>query len=313
MLSQRDKLTIISILNDTLGVGSSLKGDEQAHHCPFCHHHKKKLQVNLETQQWHCWVCDAKGKRIQGLLKKLHVDSHKLKKVYEIYGDDYVIYSNDSEEEKIELRLPNEFKSLLETPKGINPTFRKVKYYADNRGITTEDIIRYNIGYCDSGLYNGRIIIPSYDSDNKLNYFIARSVFEDEPYKYKNPPVSKNVIMFENQINWNEPITIVEGAFDAMAVKRNAIPILGKFIPKKLMDSIYKKEVKHINILLDKDAQQQALNYVVQLGNQGIEVRNIIPSDKDAGEMGFSRVNQILKESTETDFSDVIKQKLFNL
>lgn len=312
MLSQRDKLTIISILNDTLGVGSSLKGDEQAHHCPFCHHHKKKLQVNLETQQWHCWVCDAKGKRIQGLLKKLHVDSHKLKKVYEIYGDDYVVYSNDSEEEKIELRLPNEFKSLLVEPRGINPTFRKVKYYADVRGITKEDVIRYNIGYCDSGLYNGRIIIPSYDSDNKLNYFIARSVFEDEPYKYKNPPVSKNVIMFENQINWNEPITIVEGAFDAMAVKRNAIPILGKFIPKKLMDSIYKKEVKHINILLDKDAQQQALHYVVQLGNQGIEVRNIIPSDKDAGEMGFSRVNQILKESTETNFSDVIKQKLFN-
>lgn len=313
MLSHRDKLTIISILNDTLGVGSSLKGDEQAHHCPFCHHHKKKLQVNLETQQWHCWVCDAKGKRIQGLLKKLHVDSHKLKKVYEIYGDDYVVYSNDSEEEKIELRLPNEFKSLLVEPKGINPTFRKVKHYADVRGITKEDIIRYNIGYCDSGLYNGRIIIPSYDFDNKLNYFIARSVFEDEPYKYKNPPVSKNVIMFENQINWNEPITIVEGAFDAMAVKRNAIPILGKFIPKKLMDSIYKKEVKHINILLDKDAQQQALHYVVQLGNQGIEVRNIIPSDKDAGEMGFSRVNQILKESTETNFSDVIKQKLFNL
>ena len=313
MLSQRDKLTIISILNDTLGVGSSLKGDEQAHHCPFCHHHKKKLQVNLETQQWHCWVCDAKGKRIQGLLKKLHVDSHKLKKVYEIYGDDYVVYSNDSEEEQIELRLPNEFKSLLVEPKGINPTFRKVKHYADVRGITNEDVIRYNIGYCDSGLYNGRIIIPSYDFDNKLNYFIARSVFEDEPYKYKNPPVSKNVIMFENQINWNEPITIVEGAFDAMAVKRNAIPILGKFIPKKLMDSIYKKEVKHINILLDKDAQQQALHYVVQLGNQGIEVRNIIPSDKDAGEMGFSRVNQILKESTETNFSDVIKQKLFNL
>lgn len=313
MLSQRDKLTVIGILNDTLGVGSSLKGDEQAHHCPFCHHHKKKLQVNIETQQWHCWVCDAKGKRIQGLLKKLHVDSHKLKKIYEIYGDDYVVYSNDSDEETIELRLPNEFKSLLETPKGINLTFRKVKHYADSRGITKEDIIRYNIGYCDSGLYNGRIIIPSYDFDNRLNYFIARSVFEDEIYKYKNPPVSKNVIMFENQINWNEPITLVEGVFDAMAVKRNAIPILGKFIPKKLMDGIYKNGVKNINILLDSDAQGQALHYVVQLGNQGISIRNIIPSDKDAGEMGFSKVNQILKESVETDFSDVIKQKLFNL
>ena len=313
MLSQRDRIIVIGILDETLGTGSSLKGDEQAHHCPFCHHHKKKLQVNLETQQWHCWVCDAKGKRISSLLRKLHVDSRKLQKLYEIYGDDYVVYSNDSEEEKIELRLPSEFKSLLKEPKGINPTYKKVKHYAEIRGITTEDIIRYNIGYCDGGLYNGRIIIPSYDSDNKINYFIARSVFEDEPYKYKNPPVSKNVIMFENQINWNEPITLVEGAFDAMAVKRNAIPILGKFIPKKLMENIYDKGVRTINILLDKDAQQQALHYVVQLGNQGIKVRNIIPSDKDAGEMGFSKVNQILKESKETDFSDVIKQKLFNL
>ena len=119
--------------------------------------------------------------------------------------------------------------------------------------------------------------------------------------------------MFENQINWNEPITIVEGVFDAIAVKRNVIPILGKFIPKKLMENIYHKGVNSINILLDKDAQEEALRYVIQLGNQGIKVRNVIPSDKDASEMGFSKVNEILKQSKETDFSDVIKQKLFNL
>jgi len=313
MISHHDKQQVINILNDVLGPGSTLKGDEQAHYCPFCHHHKKKLQVNIQTQQWHCWVCDAKGKKIQRLLKKLHVDSHKLKKIYEIYGDDYIVYSNDSDEEKIELKLPKEFKSLLHEPSGINPVFRKAKQYAYSRGITIEDIIRYNIGYVDSGIYSGRIIIPSYDGDNRLNYFIARSVFEDEKFKYKNPPVSKNVIMFENQINWNEPITIVEGVFDAMAVKRNVIPILGKFIPKKLMENIYDKGIKNVNILLDNDAQEQALHYVIQLGNQGIKVRNIIPSDKDAGEMGFSRVNEILKESKETDFSDVIKQKLFNL
>ena len=48
MLSQRDKSVIINILDEILGVGTSLRGNEQAHHCPFCHHHKKKLQVNLE-------------------------------------------------------------------------------------------------------------------------------------------------------------------------------------------------------------------------------------------------------------------------
>jgi len=312
MLSQRDKSTIIGILDETLGVGTSLKGNEQAHHCPFCHHHKKKLQINLDTQQWHCWVCDAKGKKITSLLKKLHVDSRRLRKIYEIYGDDYIV-STSTEEEKVELRLPNEFRSLLKEPKGLNPLFRKVKQYAEQRGITREDIIKYNIGYCDTGHYANRIIIPSYDSDNRLNYFIARSVYDEEKFKYKNPPVSKNVIMFENQINWDEPITLVEGVFDAISVKRNVIPILGKFIPKILNDTIYTKGVKSIKILLDKDAQEQALYYVSYFMNNGITVTNILPTEKDAGDMGFSEVNSILKNTQETQFGDIISQKLKGL
>jgi DNA primase len=313
MLSHHDKQRVVNVLDDVLGPGTSLKNDEQAHYCPFCHHHKKKLQINLQTQQWHCWVCDAKGKRIQRLLRRLHVDSRKLKNIYEIYGDDYVVYSNTTEDEKVELRLPNEFQSLLKEPKGVNPLFRKVKEYARERGITEGDIKRYNIGYCDSGLYSNRIIIPSYNSDNRLNYFIARSVFDEEKFKYKNPPVSKNVIMFENQINWNEPITLVEGVFDAMAVKRNAIPLLGKFIPKNLSDSIYKKGVSKINILLDKDAQEQALRYTMQFQQQGITTKNIKPTDKDASDMGFKEVNKILKNSKDTQFSDIISQKLKTL
>lgn len=313
MLSHHERQEVINILNDTLGIGTSMKNDEQAHYCPFCHHHKKKLQINLKTQQWHCWVCDAKGKKIQRLLKRLNVNTHKLKKIYEIYGDDYVVYSKETEEEKVELRLPGEFKSLLKVPNGFNPTFKRVVEYAKQRNITTEDIRRYNIGYCDGGHYAGRIIIPSYDSDNRINYFIARSVFPDESFKYKNPPVSKNVIMFENQINWDEPITLVEGVFDAMAVKRNAIPILGKFIPKKLNENIYKKGVKSINIFLDEDAQQQALHYTMQFTNQGIETKNIIPIGKDASDMGFSEVNNKLKESKQTGFGDIISQKLKGL
>ena len=175
-LTQRDKSVVVNILDEVLGVGTSLKGDEQAHHCPFCHHHKKKLQINLNTQKWHCWVCDAKGKKIQTLLKRLHVDSKRIKKVYEIYGDDYIV-SKTTDEEKVELRLPSEFKSLLNKPKGLNPLYKKVVQYAKDRGITKEDIIRYNIGFCDSGIYTNRIIIPSYDVDGRLNYFIARSVY----------------------------------------------------------------------------------------------------------------------------------------
>ena len=311
-LTQRDKSVVINILDEVLGVGTSLKGDEQAHHCPFCHHHKKKLQINLNTQKWHCWVCDAKGKKIQTLLKRLHVDSKRIKKVYEIYGDDYIV-SKTTDEEKVELRLPSEFKSLLTKPKGLNPLYKKVVQYAKDRGITKEDIIRYNIGYCDSGIYTNRIIIPSYDVDGRLNYFIARSVYVEEKFKYKNPPVSKNVTIFENQINWKQPITLCEGVFDAMSIKRNAIPLLGKFIPKTLMDSIYKNGVKEIKILLDKDAQDQALYYVHYFMNNGITVTNILPTEKDAGDMGFSEVNKMLKQTKKSGFEDIITQKLMGI
>ena len=313
MLSQRDKSVIINILDEVLGVGTSLKGNEQAHHCPFCHHHKKKLQINLETQQWHCWVCDSKGRKIQTLLKRLHVDSKRIKKVYEIYGDDYIVSSTTTDEEKVELRLPSEFKSLLKKPKGFNPLYKKVVQYAKDRRISKEDIIKYNIGYCDSGIYTNRIIIPSYDVDGRLNYFIARSVFTEERFKYKNPPISKNVTIFENQINCNKPITLTEGVFDALAVKRNAIPLLGKFIPKTLMDSIYKRGVKEIKIILDKDAQDQALYYVNYFMNNGITVTNILPTEKDAGDMGFSEVNKMLKQTKKSGFEDVISQKLMGI
>ena len=311
-LTQRDKSVVINILDEVLGVGTSLKGDEQAHHCPFCHHHKKKLQINLNTQKWHCWVCDAKGKKIQTLLKRLHVDSKRIKKVYEIYGDDYIV-SKTTDEEKVELRLPSEFKSLLTKPKGLNPLYKKVVQYAKDRGITKEDIIRYNIGYCDGGIYTNRIIIPSYDVDGRLNYFIARSVYVEEKFKYKNPPVSKNVTIFENQINWKQPITLCEGVFDAMSIKRNAIPLLGKFIPKILMDSIYKNGVKEIKILLDKDAQEQALYYVNYFMNNGITVTNILPTEKDAGDMGFTEVNKMLKQTKKSGFEDIVTQKLMGI
>ena len=124
----------------SLGPGTSMKNDEQAHYYSII----IKKVTNKLTNSKYCWVCDSKGKRIQSLLRRLHVDSRKLKKIYEIYGDDYVVYSKDTEDEKVELRLPNEFQSLLKEPKGINPLFRKVLDTATRYDF--RDIKRYNIG-----------------------------------------------------------------------------------------------------------------------------------------------------------------------
>jgi DNA primase len=312
MLFGKNKLTVINILDTTLGVGSSLKGNEQAHHCPFCNHHKKKLQVNLDTQRWHCWVCDSKGRSIQSLLRKLNVDIRDLNRLKDIYGeDDYTLVEKD--EYVAKLQLPSEFKQLHFKPKGFNPEYNQALNYLKERGITQADIVKYNIGYCSEGLYFGRIIVPSYDENGDLNYFVARSYYKEERMKYKNPPVNRDVIVFDNQINWNEPIILCEGVFDSFSIKRNCIPLLGKFLLSKLKNKIIEKGVKEVTIMLDSDAIADSTKHTDYFLKNGIKVRNIIPTDKDAGEMGFKKVNELLKGAKQTGWDDLVLSKLNNI
>ncbi|MDA8919383.1 hypothetical protein N9I13_00115 [bacterium] len=312
MLSARNKLVVINVLDSALGVGTSMKGNEQAHHCPFCHHHKKKLQINLDSQYWHCWVCDSKGRSIQSLLYKLNLDRNEISKIHSIYGE-YKPSRNEKEVENIKLRLPKEFKTLYTKPNSINPSYNQAIHYLKQRSISMDEVLKYNIGYCEEGLYSGRVIIPSYNEEGELNYFVARSFYEDEKMKYKNPPVSRDVIVFDNQIDWNEPITLVEGVFDSFSVKRNVIPILGKFIPRTLKAKINEKGVKVINILLDSDAVDDSTKHADYFIKNGIKVTNIIPDGIDAGEMGFDKVNELLKETKETGWDDLILSKLNNI
>ena len=85
-------------------------------------------------------------------------------------------WQEESKEEKVE--LPKQYKPLWEDGYSIQRKHALVYLY--NRGITKDDIIKYSIGFCDEGLYNNRVIIPSYDVEGVLNYFIARDVYKSK-------------------------------------------------------------------------------------------------------------------------------------
>ena len=84
--------------------------------------------------------------------------------------------------------------------------------------------------------------------------------------------MSKDTVPFELFINWSSPLVLVEGMFDALAVKRNAIPLLGKHIQRELMKKIVTSQVQKIYIALDKDAQQDAVKFCEQLMDEGKEI-----------------------------------------
>lgn len=300
---------IVNLLNRVIGNrGRQLKkANEYMYWSPFTSHHKPKLQINIQTQKWHCWISNQGGHKLFQLFRKLNANKEQYDELKDIVGESKSLSSFNSKVKKKTLHLPKEFHPLWNG--GDSIIKRHALSYIAKRGMSMADIIRYNIGYCSEGLYANRIIVPSYDCDGNINYFVGRDIYSGG-MKYKNPPISKDVIGFDLFINWDEPIVLCEGVFDAMAIKRNAIPLFGKTIPNKLMKKIYEKQTKTIYILLDSDAIKDAIKLTDKLMKNGINVYFVKIKDEDPSDMGFKKVINLIKKSEETSFSDLMRMRL---
>jgi len=309
-----DNTALLLLVESVLGKGKSTSKGNYAFKCPFCTHHKNKMEISLRTTAkrenfWHCWVCGAKGKTILTLFKKIKAPQDKIAELN-------ILIVPSKKEEHIDistLELPKEFISLSnEVENKIAQIEAKhALKFLKKRGITQDDIIKYNIGFCKEGKYEYRIIIPSYDSLGKLNYFIARDYKEPSLRKYKNPPASaKDVIGWELYINWDAPIILVEGIFDALTIKRNVIPLFGKVLHDKLMKKLVESSVNRIYIALDADARKDALKQAEQLMSYGKEVYLVEMEGKDANEIGFEQFLNTLEQTTPLNLQSLIEKKL---
>jgi DNA primase len=302
---------LVTLVDSVLGKGKQTSRGNYAYHCPFCKHHKPKLEINFTENKkghnpWHCWVCNTRGKTIPNLFKKVEAYD-KIEEAKQLIPQGSFVNENIPEQT---LSLPKEFTPLIFNSNNIMA--RHALAYLKRRGVTTEDIIKYNMGYCENGEYKNMIIIPSYDFQGELNYFTARS-FESNPYKkYKNPSISRDIVPFEMFINWDSPLVLCEGPFDAIAIKRNAIPLLGKNIQTNLMKKIISSKVEKLYIALDRDAIKSALNFCEIFMNEGKEVHLIEMDDKDPSELGFIGFTELIQKSTPLTLSGLLTKK-FNL
>ena len=289
-------------------LGSSLhhqKEGEISYFCPFCSHYKRKLQVNLHTQKWHCWVCNSKGQTLKSLLKKSNAPAQSYSKIKEIYGD---VTTKREYNSKDLIGLPEHYKPLWISQN--TPDYKNALHYALNtRKLTPMDILRYQVGYCEQGPYAGMLIVPSFNKSNMINYYVGRSYY-NATIAHKNPPVSKDIIGFESQINWKEPITIVEGVYDAIATKRNAIPLFGKIILRTLRNKILTEGVERLYLALDKDAFKDSIKEVEYFLNNNIDVRLVQLPGKDPSEAGYRTMMEAMDKAKKMDFFDLVKYKM---
>jgi len=275
------------ILYETLG-NYKASGSELLFKCPSCNHHKYKLSVNLDKNAFKCWVCDYRGRNARRLVRRFG-SFVQLQKWDELFGRHDIerfaeLFMGGGEEESPQkLELPPEFLSLTNEKQ---PATAKFAYqYLRSRGLSHDDIVRWKIGYCFSGEYRNRIIVPSFDVDGDVSYFIARS-YNGDSYKYKNPRASKNIVFNELFINWNDDLTIVEGVFDAI-VAGNATPILGSTLhtDSRIIRNIVYNDTP-VYVALDPDAAAKERKIIKTLLRYDIELYKIdVSGYEDVGSM----------------------------
>ena len=304
-----DYTFLLGSIENILGKSHKRARDNYAFHCPFCNHHKPKLEINMSTNEegknfWECWVCQTRGQSIRSLLRQLQTPKDIAATILK-----YLPKGTFTEYNGLSIiELPKEYQPL-HLASSTSVVANIVKKYLYERGLNDNDFIKYSIGYTTTGEYGGRVIIPSYSQSNQLNFFVART-YDGNYFKYKNPEASKDIIFFENLINWNQPIILCEGVFDAMAIRRNAIPILGKSISTSLYKKIITSTVKDIYIALDTDARDKALEIGEKFLNQGKRVFLVNLPDKDPSEMGFKAFTQHIQSAEELDLSGIMMHKL---
>ena len=294
------KYELLTLLEKVLMKSYQMKNGEHAFHCPFCNHHKPKLSINLDRGV-KCWVCNWSTPKISRIVRR--VGNYKQVEDWKEFDDtvdinDFSLDLFQKKEKKTEtaLNLPEEFTTLTN-----NKTPRSALFamkYLRGRGIQKKDILHWKIGYCDSGEYENRIIIPSFNMQGRVDYFMARTYTNGWP-KYKNPPAAKDIVFSELWIDWAKPVILVEGIFDAIKAGPNSIPLLGSSLREN--SRLFQSIVKHdpaVYLALDKDAKNKANHMAKKFLQYGIELYKIdITQYNDIGEMTNSEFSS-LKEKT---------------
>jgi DNA primase len=236
-------------------------------------------------------VCGWAGRSLLPILKSLGPADQ-----------DFIDYAAENRGDKAEatkvyekVRLPGEFRPLC-VPWGSLYYRQAIGYLAD-RGITSDDILTYKLGYCETGRYAERIIIPSFDEYGELNFFVGRAIWKRQGLPYLSGVFEKNIIFNDLLIDWTRNVVLVEGPFDAIKAGTNAIPLQGKIVSQKLLDKIIEKKAK-VSVALDKDASDVALNIAKNLLSLGVEVSvvrwDVIPFD-DPGEMTQAQMSEAIR------------------
>ena len=272
---------------------------------------KKKLAILLENDMSHCWVCGFRARTLAPLVKK--------------YGsiDQWAEYRENFESANSTLMsvprhnivaLPKDFK-LLTVAGSYDPDTRAVRRYAESRGLSERDMWYYKLGVSDEPRWKRRLVMPSFDENGSLNFFVGRAIDDRLRPKYDNPDDIDRLPIVFNEINvdWTSRLVLCEGPFDLVKCGENATPLLGSELSEE--SALFNKILINstpVYVALDGDTWHHKLPRLVKkLSEYDVDVLVVdVRPWGDPGKMTRSEFEGALKDAKPMTWGDTFADKL---
>jgi DNA primase len=242
--------------------------------CPWCGKFGS-FYIDSKTGNYICFKCGEKGYYLIGIISKIEniswseAKSYLLKNFLETRRKGSI---SDLVEKISDLRngeVPKEEKKIIELPNEFIPVYQNGKWkypvYLKERKIKKETARIWNIGFCNSGRYKNRVIIPISCPNGKS--FTARDVTGFLKPKYLNPFCSfqSHLLLGWEHISQKNDLTIVEGPIDAIKMWQHglqAVALSGKVLHSKQIDLLSTLPAT-ISIIVMLDPEEKKAPYDV--------------------------------------------------
>lgn len=270
--------------------------------CPYCGNERWNFEVNVEKLVFSCWVCGVGG-TVRSLFYEFGLPVDGLPARH--YG-----LKLQLEDEDVKVELPEGCRPVIH-PEKPDVSNWALQYLTKNRGLTVDEIVRYQIQYTMIGDYAGRIVWPIYEND-ELVYFASRAFMNNIWPVYKFPEFRRRgITCIYTGIEHRMTLVLVEGVLQIPNIHRlgySVMPLLGKQLTSEQAQKLVLRHFDRAVVLLDEDSVESGIRMARRLTIEGLRASWARTGGPDSDEITDEELARVLEEAKPASASSLVME-----
>lgn len=248
---------------DHYGLKLIRTGMQQFILCPFHWETTPSCSINLTKRIFHCFGCGAKGTIIDfvAIMERINFPdaATKLAAICEVEAQ------KSCDERPVQSHRCSQCRDLgaerLNPPLTYRLSLDPTHPYLAERGLTSEIVEQFGLGYCDRGVMRGRVCIPIHDADGNLVAYAGRwasDTIQNGISRYLLPKAfrKRNVLFNLHRIGRDDHIVLVEGYWSVFRLHSLGIPVAGLMGSDMSLEQVAllaSRNTRFVTLLMDGD------------------------------------------------------------